>query len=403
MTTTPRRSTAGRATLEMVAELAGVSRGTASRVLSGAPNVSDARGRGRRTRPPPSCATGPTCRRAVAGHRAAPGWSASWSTRPTTRCSATPTSPRVARGAHAALVARRTSRWCSRWPPTTASATGCVDLAALRLDGLLVVHGHGDPQLVESLVGRGRRRGVRRAHEHRRPRRTSGGSTRDNASGAARRGRAPARPRPPADRAPSPARATWSPARTASRAGAIASRGGRGRGRRPPSSSRATSAPSPGRVGDGSGCSSAVPDLDARVRGQRPHGASARCRCCATPGATVPDDVAVVGFDDIEAASHASPPLTTVAQDVERASAAAMAELLLEQLGGAEPSPVREVILPTDARRPRLRLTPDAPVRPRSPEPAVVLRDGGVAPWRCPWACAPGCRSRRARCRSAAS
>ena len=30
-----------------------------------------------------------------------------------------------------------------------------VDLAALRLDGLLVVHGHGDPQLVESLVAAG--------------------------------------------------------------------------------------------------------------------------------------------------------------------------------------------------------------------------------------------------------
>ena len=41
MTTTPRRSTGGRATLEMVAERAGVSRGTASRVLSGAPNVSE--------------------------------------------------------------------------------------------------------------------------------------------------------------------------------------------------------------------------------------------------------------------------------------------------------------------------------------------------------------------------
>jgi DNA-binding LacI/PurR family transcriptional regulator len=59
---------------------------------------------------------------------------------------------------------------------------------------------------------------------------------------------------------------------------------------------------------------------------------------------TVPDDVAIIGFDDIDAASHASPPLTTVAQDIDTMGRR-MAELLLLQLGGQEES-VREV-LPT--------------------------------------------------------
>jgi DNA-binding LacI/PurR family transcriptional regulator len=49
-------------------------------------------------------------------------------------------------------------------------------------------------------------------------------------------------------------------------------------------------------------------------------------------GRRVPDDVAVVGFDDIEAAASTVPPLTTVRQPLEEMTKA-MAELLLERIG----------------------------------------------------------------------
>src|SRR3970282_2078286 len=50
-------------------------------------------------------------------------------------------------------------------------------------------------------------------------------------------------------------------------------------------------------------------------------------RALADHGLQVPEDVAVVGFDDIPMARFAQPPLTTVAQDTTRAG-----ELLVETL-----------------------------------------------------------------------
>ncbi|MFE3450534.1 LacI family DNA-binding transcriptional regulator [Nonomuraea sp. NPDC059194] len=61
-------------------------------------------------------------------------------------------------------------------------------------------------------------------------------------------------------------------------------------------------------------------------------------------GRRVPDDVAVVGFDDIEAAKYTDPPLTTVRHHIFE-QAAAMTRLLL---GLFEGGPADPVILPTE-------------------------------------------------------
>ncbi|GAA2081022.1 LacI family DNA-binding transcriptional regulator [Streptomyces albiaxialis] len=71
--------------------------------------------------------------------------------------------------------------------------------------------------------------------------------------------------------------------------------------------------------------------------------ASGAMRTLRARGLRVPADVAVVGYDDLEPASWADPPLTTVRQDVERMGRI-MARLLLRRLAlepdEASPSPV---------------------------------------------------------------
>jgi LacI family transcriptional regulator len=62
-------------------------------------------------------------------------------------------------------------------------------------------------------------------------------------------------------------------------------------------------------------------------------------------GRSVPDDVAVVGFDDIAVAAHTQPSLTTVRQPSHEMGAAAAA-MLLGQLAG-EPFPDEPLIVPT--------------------------------------------------------
>ncbi len=71
-------------------------------------------------------------------------------------------------------------------------------------------------------------------------------------------------------------------------------------------------------------------------------------RTLRSAGRRVPDDVAVVGFDDIEAARYCEPPLTTVRQPVSEQTAA-MVHLLLALADGRRP-PDREryKILPTE-------------------------------------------------------
>ncbi len=56
-------------------------------------------------------------------------------------------------------------------------------------------------------------------------------------------------------------------------------------------------------------------------------------RALAAAGRRVPEDVAVVGFDDIAIAAHASPPLTTVRQDI-AGGARHLVELVFRRIAG---------------------------------------------------------------------
>lgn len=75
-----------------------------------------------------------------------------------------------------------------------------------------------------------------------------------------------------------------------------------------------------------------VPDLDGVFVGNDPMAIGA-LEALQALGRRVPDDVAVVGFDDIAAAASTAPPLTTVRQPLEEMTKA-MAELLLGRMSG---------------------------------------------------------------------
>jgi len=85
------------------------------------------------------------------------------------------------------------------------------------------------------------------------------------------------------------------------------------------------------------------PDLDA-VFAASDAMAEGALRALRRAGRRVPDDVAVVGFDDLPLAQHTQPPLTTVRQPLERVGAAAAQRLLAELDGTAEPY---DPVLPT--------------------------------------------------------
>lgn len=86
----------------------------------------------------------------------------------------------------------------------------------------------------------------------------------------------------------------------------------------------------------------AHPDLDAVVVGSDNMAAGA-VRALKDHGYSIPDDVAVIGFDDLGAAERTEPPLTTVSQPV-RALGHEMAAMLIRLIDGEDPSPI---ILPT--------------------------------------------------------
>ena len=65
-------------------------------------------------------------------------------------------------------------------------------------------------------------------------------------------------------------------------------------------------------------------------------------------GLRVPEDLSIVGFDDIELSSYTSPPLTTVAQPKERLGAMAV-DMLLERVSGRRHE-IRNVVLQPEFR-----------------------------------------------------
>ena len=64
-------------------------------------------------------------------------------------------------------------------------------------------------------------------------------------------------------------------------------------------------------------------------------------------GLRIPQDIAVVGYDDVPLASHTSPPLTTVRQPT-REQGRIAAEFLLQRIEGTKPLPREERIFPCE-------------------------------------------------------
>ncbi len=91
-------------------------------------------------------------------------------------------------------------------------------------------------------------------------------------------------------------------------------------------------------------------------------------RALADRGLSVPEDVAVVGFDDIPMASFVNPPLTTVMQDQKRAGEL-LVDNLLQQIRGEE---VSSMMLP--AKLVVRRSCGAMPVRVSSPPTLKVAR-----------------------------
>jgi DNA-binding LacI/PurR family transcriptional regulator len=333
----PRKARRGRtATLEMVAAAAGVSRGTASRALNGSPNVSqralDAVQRAARDldyRP------NLNARSLVTGRTGLVGLVVNESD---DRVFADPYFATVLRGAHdalslagAALVLTLVADEVER--------DRLFDMVAARLDGLLVVYGHGDTMLRTGL----RATGVPVVYAGRTP--SIGDSDEswvdsDSLHGAMTavehllgRGRrhvvtiaGPQEMAAGLDRV-----AGW---RHALRAAAID----------PPAHWVEV-----GNFLEESGYDcmakllSRVPELDA-VFVANDIMAIGAIRALRDAGKRVPDDVSVVGFDDIPAAARHEPPITTVSQQVENMGRI-LAETLLARLQGDDKP--NQIVLPT--------------------------------------------------------
>jgi DNA-binding LacI/PurR family transcriptional regulator len=333
----PRNARRGRtATLEMVAAAAGVSRGTASRALNGSPNVSQrALAAVQRAATELDYRPNLNARSLVTGRTGLVGLVVNESD---DRVFADPYFATVLRGAHdalsqagAALVLTLVANEIER--------DRLFDMVAARLDGLLVVYGHGDTMLRTGL----RATGVPVVYAGRTP--SIGDSDEswvdsDSLHGAMTavehllgRGRrhivtiaGPQEMAAGLDRV-----AGW---RHALRAAAID----------PPAHWVEV-----GTFLEESGYEcmgkllSRVPELDA-VFVANDIMAIGAIRALREAGKRVPDDVSVVGFDDIPAAARHDPPITTVSQQVEN-TGRALAETLLTRLQGDDKP--HQIVLPT--------------------------------------------------------
>ncbi|WP_229872143.1 LacI family DNA-binding transcriptional regulator [Promicromonospora soli] len=86
----------------------------------------------------------------------------------------------------------------------------------------------------------------------------------------------------------------------------------------------------------------AHPDIDG-VFAASDNMAAGALRALKAEGRRIPDDVAVVGFDDLEIARHTEPALTTISQPI-RGLGQEMATMLVRLISGETPTPI---ILPT--------------------------------------------------------
>lgn len=74
--------------------------------------------------------------------------------------------------------------------------------------------------------------------------------------------------------------------------------------------------------------------------------AMAAMRAIREAGLRIPQDIAVLGFDDIPPAANSNPPLTTIRQPIQRTGSVA-AEMLIDLIERPDPQP-RRVVLPTE-------------------------------------------------------
>ncbi|MEZ0093495.1 LacI family DNA-binding transcriptional regulator [Streptacidiphilus sp. EB129] len=114
------------------------------------------------------------------------------------------------------------------------------------------------------------------------------------------------------------------------------------------------------------------------------HTALGLLRAVQLAGRRVPEDISVIGFDDIPEAEYFGPPLTTVRQDFDELGRRAL-RALIEMIGEAAPSPhhAQHAHGPSMSRPPSGSPSLARPVIPRvTIEPSLVVRASAARPRR---------------------